>query len=253
MQVSPGPPGSVLVTGYTSSPDGDVTGFYGNEDGWVICVDTSGTLVWQKCLGGSGFDRLYRSFLSSSGKIYSGGYSDSDDFDLTNANSGYFAQYWLLSMDQNQTLDWSYLTGGSFGDYGNELLVNEQDSTFTMMGDSKSTNMAVSGNHGEFDFWLVKLSWSAASGISETGFISEMYFNQSTSALHFSLPKAAGIQMSVTDLSGRTLALRSLEITEGTNTIDLPELKHAAAGVYTVTLTSEKFTRSLKVPVTTGR
>ncbi|MCF8230316.1 MAG: hypothetical protein K9J24_15325, partial [Bacteroidales bacterium] len=43
-----------LFSGYTSSFDGDVSGFHGDIDIWVVKVDYIGNIIWQKCLGGSG-------------------------------------------------------------------------------------------------------------------------------------------------------------------------------------------------------
>src|SRR5436190_12259968 len=45
--------GGYIFSGYTSSNDGDVSGNHGGfEDGWVVKTDSTGTLIWQKCLGG---------------------------------------------------------------------------------------------------------------------------------------------------------------------------------------------------------
>ncbi|NNF33461.1 MAG: hypothetical protein HKN68_05100, partial [Saprospiraceae bacterium] len=45
--------GGFLVVGFTYSDDGDVVGYHGFRDGWVVKVDASGDLQWQKALGGS--------------------------------------------------------------------------------------------------------------------------------------------------------------------------------------------------------
>ncbi|WP_138504757.1 hypothetical protein [Spirosoma lacussanchae] len=60
--------GKFVVAGYTSSGDGDVTGyhgtvppaygntFFGLHDFWVLKISESGNLIWQKALGGSNDD-----------------------------------------------------------------------------------------------------------------------------------------------------------------------------------------------------
>lgn len=54
--------GGYIVTGYTNSNDGDVSGLHGQvatfKDGWVIKLDAIGNIQWQKCLGGSDNDGL---------------------------------------------------------------------------------------------------------------------------------------------------------------------------------------------------
>ena len=42
-----------LITGGTSSNDGDVTFYHGAGDGWLIKVDTVGNILWEKTYGGS--------------------------------------------------------------------------------------------------------------------------------------------------------------------------------------------------------
>lgn len=41
--------GGYVVTGYTSSVDGDVSGNHGNNDYWVVKLGIGGALQWQKC------------------------------------------------------------------------------------------------------------------------------------------------------------------------------------------------------------
>ncbi len=43
--------GGFLVTGFTESNNGDVSGLNGSADTWLIKVDANGNLVWQKTIG----------------------------------------------------------------------------------------------------------------------------------------------------------------------------------------------------------
>ena len=45
-----------VVSGSTSSSDGDVKGFHGVSDCWIVKLSKSGDLIWQKTLGGSRSD-----------------------------------------------------------------------------------------------------------------------------------------------------------------------------------------------------
>src|SRR5437016_333214 len=45
-----------IVAGYTISNNGDVSGNHGNYDFWVVKLNKSHNIVWQKCLGGSDID-----------------------------------------------------------------------------------------------------------------------------------------------------------------------------------------------------
>ncbi|MDR2523205.1 MAG: hypothetical protein LBC93_05845, partial [Synergistaceae bacterium] len=41
--------GGYIVVGYTNSTDGDVIGNHGENDAWVVKLDASGDIMWQKC------------------------------------------------------------------------------------------------------------------------------------------------------------------------------------------------------------
>jgi hypothetical protein len=249
MQISNGPGGNYLVTGYTSSQDGDVTGYHGGIDGWVITIDSSGIMVSEKCLGGSLEDRLYRAYTTSHGKVILAGYSKSNDFDLNIPGTGYQAAYWLVCLDSTQNVEWSYATGGSWGDFCNELLVNEQDSTYTLIGDTRSNNMAVSGNHGGFDYWLVKLGWTTVSGLPvAVQNFSCLYLANENSVLVQS-PVAGTFSVTLTDMAGRMVFREKLQLAAGPNTIDIPESVFSASGIFNLTLSGNGSNVTLKVPV----
>jgi len=48
--------GGYIVGGSTSSNDGDVIGHHGGIDFWVVKLDDTGNIQWQKALGGSNDD-----------------------------------------------------------------------------------------------------------------------------------------------------------------------------------------------------
>lgn len=48
--------GGYILASSTVSTDGDVTGNHGEMDAWVVKLDASGKLVWNKGLGGTNRD-----------------------------------------------------------------------------------------------------------------------------------------------------------------------------------------------------
>lgn len=79
--------GGYLIIAETSSNDGDVSGYH-NEHGhfsdiWVFKINSTGDLLWQKCFGGLGYERL-----SWSGVIDNGDGSYVIASTITNINSG---------------------------------------------------------------------------------------------------------------------------------------------------------------------
>src|SRR6185295_9227759 len=48
--------GGYIIAGQSGSTDGDVTGNHGNNDYWIVRLDTGSLVVWEKCLGGTDND-----------------------------------------------------------------------------------------------------------------------------------------------------------------------------------------------------
>jgi hypothetical protein len=89
--------GGYIVAGFTSSNDGDITGNHGLTDAWVVKLDDSGNLNWQKCLGGTDEDRAHSIQETSDGGYILAGSSESDDGDLT-GNHGR-SDYWVIKLE----------------------------------------------------------------------------------------------------------------------------------------------------------
>ncbi len=51
--------GGFIVAGSADYDQGDVSGTIGGGDWRIVKLDSMGNFQWQKCLGGSGLDRVY--------------------------------------------------------------------------------------------------------------------------------------------------------------------------------------------------
>ncbi|UUX91880.1 PKD domain-containing protein [Methanoplanus endosymbiosus] len=146
--------GGYIVTGYTYSNDGDVSGNHGGEDMWVVKLDSGGNLVWQKCLGGSNNDKGKSIIQTSEGSYIITGHTYSNDGDV----SGYHGDQdmWVVKLDSSGTLIWQKCLGGSNDDKG-ESIVQTSEGGYIVTGDTYSDDGDVSSNHGYEDMWVVKL------------------------------------------------------------------------------------------------
>lgn len=68
----------------TISNDGDVSGFHQSaySDYWVVKIDSSGSIIWQKCFGGSSEDEVSSVTVESNGNILVSGWVASTDGDI---------------------------------------------------------------------------------------------------------------------------------------------------------------------------
>ncbi|MBL0340775.1 MAG: hypothetical protein IPP71_07575 [Bacteroidetes bacterium] len=81
--------GGYFVSGQTGSPNnGDVAGRRGGgSDAWVLKLDVSGILQWQKCLGGSNYDYATAGFQTADGGYMVEGWTGSNNNDVAGNHS----------------------------------------------------------------------------------------------------------------------------------------------------------------------
>lgn len=147
--------GGFIVAGYSKSINGDVTANQGDSDYWVAKLTSNGDIIWQNSFGGSGMDHARSVIQTSDGGFIIFGISISNDGDITNNKGG--IDYWIVKLDANGILIWEKSFGGSSYDYGTEIQ-ETNDGGFILCGYSNSNNGDVTGNHGNYDYWIVKLN-----------------------------------------------------------------------------------------------
>jgi len=90
--------GGYIVAGDSYS---DAENYEGSRDYdyYVIKIDSSGNVQWQKKYGGSGLDRAFSIIQAPDGNYVVTGYSDSTDGDITSNNGGF--DIWTIKINGN--------------------------------------------------------------------------------------------------------------------------------------------------------
>jgi hypothetical protein len=146
--------GGYIIAGTTLSNDGDVSGNNGFIDGWLVRLDSTGNLLWQRAFGGSDIDTLEEVQLTPNGGFVIAGITESNNGDVS-GNHGMF-DYWTLLVNSTGTIVWQRPLGGSGSDSGYAISLTS-DGGYCIAGASESNDGDVSGNNGQHDFWLVKM------------------------------------------------------------------------------------------------
>ncbi|MGO4707951.1 T9SS type A sorting domain-containing protein [Chryseobacterium sp. 2TAF14] len=146
--------GGYIFAGESDSTNGDVTGNHGNTDFWIVKLDASGIIQWQKSLGGSYGDTANSIQQTSDGGYIVAGESRSLNGDVTGNHGN--ADYWVVKLDPSGNIQWQKSLGGSNRDAANSVK-QTLDGGYIIAGQSNSTDGDVTGNHGNYDYWIVKL------------------------------------------------------------------------------------------------
>ncbi len=146
-----------IMAGGSRSDDGDLTGNHGNYDVWVVKMDSNGNMKWQKNLGGSKRDGASCIQQTMDEGYIIAGITDSSDGDVSGNHGGTDA--WIIKLDASGNMQWQRSLGGSAEDEAN-YINQTPDGGYIIAGASRSQDGDVLLNHGDEDFWVVKLSSS---------------------------------------------------------------------------------------------
>lgn len=147
--------GGYIVAGQTSSENGDVTLNKGLSDVWVLKLDQSGDILWQKTYGGSGSEGAQSIQQTNDGGYAFAGFTESNDGDVTNAKGN--LDYWVVKINGSGIIEWQKALGGTGVEAAREIQQTKDDG-YIVAGSTTSNNGDVTNNKGAQDFWLVKLN-----------------------------------------------------------------------------------------------
>ncbi len=144
-----------IIAGYASSNNGDVSGNHGQEDYWIVKLNSEGDTLWTKCYGGSGHDIAQAITETTDNMLVVAGITTSNDGDVS-GHQGMGYDYWIIKLNMDGDIIWKKCYGGNDGDYANSIQ-QTTDGGYIVAGSTTSNDGDVSGNHGGFDYWILKL------------------------------------------------------------------------------------------------
>ncbi len=168
--------GGYILTGYAMSSDGDATLNKGFHDNWLLKLDASGNVEWEKSFGFSGHDHSYDVLQTADGGYFFTGF-----LDVTSARADGFSEkaasltrhgvgeFWGTKLTAKAEVQWRGYFGGTNNDRAHAVVASD-DGGFVMAGFTESDDFDVSSTQGSYDFWLVKVDakgnmvWEASYG-----------------------------------------------------------------------------------------
>jgi hypothetical protein len=145
--------GGFIAVGYTQSNDSDVVGYHGgNSDIWLIKINNTGGLSWQKCLGGAGMDIGYAIQQTTDGGYIIAGETNSSDGDVA-SNWGGSKKGWIIKLNSTGGMQWNKCVGAE-GQGDLKSIQQTSDGGYIATGSTEGNTL----NHGFYDAMVVKFN-----------------------------------------------------------------------------------------------
>ena len=114
--------GGYVVAGYSNSTDLPGVINHGSDDAYILKINSSGAVVWQKKYGGSSSERVNSMQLTGDGGFIIAGYSDSSDIPgLTNHGPAGSEDWYIIRLDSNGDMVWQKMYGDTGDDAVNSI------------------------------------------------------------------------------------------------------------------------------------
>ena len=146
--------GGYVMAGTSSSKDGDINKNYGLDDFLIIKLDSIGNLQWKKSYGGILDDVASSIQQTPDGGYIVSGCTSSIGNDVRENNGLY--DIWIIRLNDRGNLLWQKSIGGSGNDFA-QIIRQVSGGGYVVAGVSDSGDGDITGNHGNTDFWIVKL------------------------------------------------------------------------------------------------
>lgn len=221
--------GNYLVGINSRSQDVAFDSNFGNMDIWLFEMDANGSILTKRHFGGQlsdipmEFDELPNNDLIIGGTTYS---SDGDIFQ--NYGSG---DFWMLKINPLGEILWEKNYGGS--DLDRMWGMTKIEGGYAAIGESKSNDMDLTDNHGNFDFWVLKLN-PEIMGTNEPLYSDfNIYPNPASNKIYFQ-SKNQIESIEIFDLEGKLIYKNKLNLES--NELDISNL---ISGTYILKITSK--------------
>ncbi|WP_452227364.1 hypothetical protein [Lacinutrix cladophorae] len=147
-----------IIVGSSDSDDVDISNNKGDYDFWVVKINTTGSIVWEKSFGGSEIDEAWSITNTQDGNYIIVGDARSNDQDISNPYGA--SDLWLIKINPLGAIIWEKSFGGSSFDSGRSIS-NTQDNGFIISGSTRSIDGDLSANNGQNDAWVLKIDANA--------------------------------------------------------------------------------------------
>ncbi|TDH17806.1 hypothetical protein EXU57_24765 [Segetibacter sp. 3557_3] len=148
--------GYIMAGNTTTDNKGNLDGPHGVNDAWIAKLDSSGTMLWHRILGGSSSDYATSVTIGSDGSFILAGRTSSNDGDVR-GNHGLW-DAWVLKLNIDGEIVWQKTVGGLKSDYANAVV--KAAAGGAIIGGYTTIKDGILTGRGDTDAWIVELDSS---------------------------------------------------------------------------------------------
>lgn len=155
---------SFILVGSSDSNSSSAKSEYskGGNDFWILKINADGKKVWDKTLGGSGYDSANKIIPDGSSQFIVGGTSDSPISGDKSEESRGEKDFWILKIDSTGSLIWEKRFGSTLDDECLSL-ARTKDHKILVGGYAYHTGGdRTQGSLGNRDLWVLKLEQNSS-------------------------------------------------------------------------------------------
>lgn len=132
----------------------------GGYDYWVVKIDATGNVLWQKTYGGNKNDYLNSAIFTFDHGFVLSGWSESNTSSEKSENSRGVYDYWVIKIDSTGNIQWDKTIGSSLNDFAYKVVQDADTSGYVIGGTSWSpaASEKTQASRGQCDFWVVKIA-----------------------------------------------------------------------------------------------
>jgi hypothetical protein len=137
----------------------------GSTDYWIVKLNISGTIIWDKTIGGTGNNILSSIHQNADGSYIAGGSSSSAEIKPDHSSTDF--DYWIVKLTSMGEMKWDKAIGGDKDDVLSSL--SEVKNNFFIAAGSSTSGKSydkTQRSRGRNDYWLVELNYDRLNKIS---------------------------------------------------------------------------------------
>lgn len=150
-----------IIVGGSNSNDGDLSNNNGDRDYWIVKIEQTGTIKWQKNFGGSADDLAWDVLQTNDGGYIISGKTESNDGDVINFKGE--QDFWIIKLSPEGNVLQQDVSDTLFSIVMPKPLVNDIDMKKCLVGSTKDSLISTFiSNDGSYKFSVDSIYFTGA-------------------------------------------------------------------------------------------